>query len=75
MITLTRYWLVKYKSDNGRIIKVKFMTYENDSNGKIERKIVSDELKLDIVVSKEEGNDYYKNLLSYDRKAIVLRVL
>ena len=75
MITLTRYWIVKYKSDNGRIIKVKFMTYENDSDGKIERKIVSDELKLDIVVSKEEGNDYYKNLLSYDRKAIVLRVL
>ena len=75
MITLTRYWIVKYKSETGRMIRVKFMTYENDSDNSIKRKIVSEELKIDKEVSKEEGNDYFKNLLSYDRKAIVLRVI
>lgn len=75
MISLTRYWIVKYKSETGRIIKVKFMTYKNDSNGSIKRKIVSEELNIDKEVSKEEGNDYFKSLLSYDRKATVLWVI
>lgn len=75
MISLTRYWIVKYKSETGKIIKVKFMTYENDSDGSIKRKIVSEELNIDREVSKEEGNDYFKNLLSYDRKATVLWVI
>ena len=51
------------------------MTYENDSDGSIERKIVSEELNIDKKVSKEEGNDYFKSLLSYDRKATVLWVI
>ena len=75
MISLTRYWIVKYKSETGRMIKVKFMTYENDSDGSIKRKIVSEELNIYKEVSKEEGNDYFKSLLSYDIKAIVLRVI
>ena len=75
MISLTRYWIVKYKSETGRMIKVKFMTYENDSDNTIKRKIVSEELKIDKEVSKEEGNDYFKSLLSYDRKVTVLRVI
>ena len=75
MISLTRYWIVKYKSETGRMIKVKFMTYENDSDNSIKRKIVSEELKIDKEVSKEEGNNYFKSLLSYDRKATVLRVI
>lgn len=75
MIYLTRYWIVKYKSETGRIIKVKFMTYKDDSNGDVKRKIVSEELNVDKEVSKDEGNDYYKSLLSYDRKATVLWVL
>ena len=75
MISLTRYWIVKYKSETGRIIKVKFMTYKNDSDGSIKRKIVSEELNIDKEVSKEEGNDYFKSLLSYDRKATVLWVI
>ena len=75
MISLTRYWIVKYKSETGRIIKVKFMTYENDSDNTIKRKIVSEELNIDKEVSKEEGNDYFKRLLSYDRKATVLWVI
>lgn len=75
MISLTRYWIVKYKSETGRMIKVKFMTYENDSDNTIKRKIVSEELNIDKEVSKEEGNDYFKSLLSYDRKATVLWVI
>ena len=75
MISLTRYWIVKYKSETGRMIKVKFMTYENDSDNTIKRKIVSEELNIDKEVSKEEGNDYFKSLLSYDRKVTVLRVI
>ena len=75
MISLTRYWIVKYKSETGRMIKVKFMTYENDSENTIKRKIVSEELNIDKEVSKEEGNDYFKSLLSYDRKTTVLRVI
>lgn len=75
MISLTRYWIVKYKSETGRMIKVKFMTYENDSDNTIKRKIVSEELNIDKEVSKEEGNDYFKSLLSYYRKATVLRVI
>lgn len=75
MISLTRYWIVKYKSETGRMIKVKFMTYENDSENTIKRKIVSEELNIDKEVSKEEGNDYFKSLLSYDRKATVLWVI
>ena len=51
MISLTRYWIVKYKSETGRMIKVKFMTYENDSDNTIKRKIVSEELNIDKVVS------------------------
>ena len=75
MIKLTRYWIVKYKSETGRMISVKFMTYENDSDNTIKRKIISEELNIDKEVSKEEGNDYFKNLLSYDRKATVLWVI
>ena len=75
MISLTRYWIVKYKSETGRMIKVKFMTYENDSDNTIKRKIVSEELNIDKEVSKEEGNNYFKSLLSYDRKTTVLRVI
>lgn len=59
MISLIKLWIVTYKSD-GKILKARFSVYDN--NGKIVYKIITNNGK-EKQVTKEEGNDYYKELM------------
>lgn len=61
MICLSRLWIVTYKSD-GKNLKARFCVYDN--NGiKIYKISTGLDGSKERVVTKEEGNDYYKELM------------
>lgn len=59
MISLIKLWIVTYKSDF-KSKKARFSIY--DDNGKIVYKIITNDGK-EVEVTKEEGNEYYKELM------------
>lgn len=59
MISLIKLWIITYKSD-GKNLKARFSVY--DDNGEIVYKIITNDGK-ERVVTKEEGNNYYKELM------------
>lgn len=60
MMKVVKLWIVSYKSDF-KLFKAKFYTYED--NGKMIYKIELSDGK-EIEVTKEEGNDYFKELMN-----------
>lgn len=59
MISLIKLWIVTYKSDF-KLKKARFSVY--DDNGEVVYKIITHDGK-EIEVTKEEGNEYYKELM------------
>lgn len=59
MISVIKLWIVTYKSD-GKNLKARFYVY--DENGKKIYKIVTHDGE-EKEVTKEEGNEYYKELM------------
>ncbi len=60
MMKMIKLWIVSYKSDF-KLLKAKFYTYED--NGKIIYKIETSD-GFERRVTKEEGNDYFKELMN-----------
>ena len=66
---------VTYTRENGKRVKVKFYTFEDDGKNEKYYKILNEELNVDMIVSMEEGNDYFKEILQYDKNAIINKVV
>lgn len=63
MIILTDLINLTYKSDDKKTHKVRFSTYVNDkTNEKIYKVIPEDGSNQEVIVSKEEGNAWFKRL-------------
>ncbi len=60
MMKMIKLWIVSYKSDF-KLLKAKFYTYED--NGEIIYKIETSD-GFERRVTKEEGNDYFKELMN-----------
>ena len=75
MKNIKRLWIVTYKLDSVIKNKVRFCMYEDDFSGEKEY-IIQNEIKDEsLKVNKKEGNDYFKSLLEYDKKAIVNKII
>lgn len=71
---LIRLWIVTYQKENGFKTKCRFYAYEDKNTGQRKYFIKRQEDDKETEVTKDQGNDYYKEILKYDRKAIVNRI-
>ena len=77
MKNLKRLWIVTYRLESvvGKRAKARFSMYEDDCSGEKEYHIQNDTEQVNKKVSKEEGNDYFKSILNFDKNAIVNRII
>ncbi len=75
MKSLIKLVVVTYRLENSRIAKAKFYTFEDDVKHEKYYKIINETENVDKIVSKDEGNDYYKQILQHDKNAFVNRVV
>lgn len=66
---------VTYKRENGKKVKVKFYTFEDRERNEKYYKILNEEFGIEKIVTKKEGNEYFKEILQYDKNAIVNKVI
>ncbi|MBO7695476.1 MAG: hypothetical protein J6T10_22855 [Methanobrevibacter sp.] len=75
MINLIQYWNVHYKDRNNIEYKATFQTWENDVTKKREYWIFRPPDRIVEIVSKEEGNEYFKMLKEKYKMLKVIKLI
>lgn len=60
---LIQYWIVQYKRENGRDNKIRFKTWYDKRTKSKTYQIINDLDKSTINVTKEDGNEIYKDVI------------